>query len=293
MGRYAEPLAEVFVAFAGVGIDDKVLDVGCGPGALTKRLLSLGVEVAAIDPSPPFIEAIRARFPEIDVRIGTAEELPYDTAAFDAALAQLVVHFMKGPVVAVRQMARVTRQGGVVAAIDHGAVDEAHFVLAVAVRNGAIAGAVDERAVDDVNSRSHWRMPFQYALFTIAGVRDAAAVAMDVQRAAPFHGAAVAGAPACRLGRRRSWRQRDAQSLHRRNGLSFSMFMTGVLVIESCSEKSASGSLLSGTPTGLGRVRRRTGHVSAAPGIPRRASHGGRTPDAQRLRVQGRPQGDR
>jgi len=116
MGRYAEPLAEVFVAFAGVGIDDKVLDVGCGPGALTKRLLSLGVEVAAIDPSPPFIEAIRARFPDIDVRLGTAEELPYDTAAFDAALAQLVVHFMKGPVVAVRQMARVTRQGGVVAA---------------------------------------------------------------------------------------------------------------------------------------------------------------------------------
>ena len=34
MGRYAEPLAKVFVAFAGVGAGDKVLDVGCGPGAL-------------------------------------------------------------------------------------------------------------------------------------------------------------------------------------------------------------------------------------------------------------------
>lgn len=116
MGRYAEPLVAVFGAFAGVGVGDKVLDVGCGPGALTAHLLSVGVEVAAIDPSPPFIDAIRARFPDVDVRRGTAEELPYDTAAFDAALAQLVVHFMTDPVVGVRQMARVTRHGGVIAA---------------------------------------------------------------------------------------------------------------------------------------------------------------------------------
>lgn len=116
MGRYAEPLAEVFVAFAGVDAGDKVLDVGCGPGALTAHLLSVGAEVAAIDPSPPFIDAMRARFQDVDVRRGTAEELPYDTATFDAALAQLVVHFMTDPVVGVRQMTRVTRRGGVIAA---------------------------------------------------------------------------------------------------------------------------------------------------------------------------------
>ena len=109
-------LLRKFVAFAKVDADHRVLDVGCGPGALTAHLLSVGAEVAAIDPSPPFIEAIRARFPGIDVRLGTAEEMPYETADFDAALAQLVVHFMTDPVVAVRQMARVTRRGGVVAA---------------------------------------------------------------------------------------------------------------------------------------------------------------------------------
>src|SRR6478752_4334422 len=111
MGRYAEPLAGVFAAFAGVGVGDKVLDVGCGPGALTAHLLSVGAEMAAIDPSPPFIDAMRARFPDVDVRRGTAEELPYDTAAFDAALAQLVVHFMTEPVAGITQMARVTRRG--------------------------------------------------------------------------------------------------------------------------------------------------------------------------------------
>jgi len=116
MGRYATPLAEVFEAFAGVRQGDKVLDVGCGPGALTAHLLSIGAEVTAIDPSPPFVDAIRERFPGVDVRLGTAEELPYDTGAFDAALAQLVVHFMTDPVGAIRQMMRVTRPGGVVAA---------------------------------------------------------------------------------------------------------------------------------------------------------------------------------
>ncbi len=116
MGRYAEPLAKVFAAFAGVGAGDRVLDVGCGPGALTAHLLSLGAEVAAIDPSAPFVDAARERFPDIDVREGVAEELPYEAEAFNAALAPLVVHFMSDPVRAIRQMARVTRRGGVVAA---------------------------------------------------------------------------------------------------------------------------------------------------------------------------------
>lgn len=116
MGRYAEPLAKVFAAFSGVNAGDNVLDVGCGPGALTAHLLSVGARVSAIDPSPPFVVAIRARFPDVDVREGTAEELPYGAAAFDAALAQLVVHFMTDPVVGIGQMARVTRRGGIVAA---------------------------------------------------------------------------------------------------------------------------------------------------------------------------------
>src|SRR6201997_605947 len=116
MGRYAEPLAAVFAGFAGVGAGDRVLDVGCGVGALTAHLRSAGAEIAAIDPSPPFIDAIRMRLPDVDVRQGTAEELRYDTAAFDAALAQLVVHFMTDPVAGLRQMARVTRPAGAIPA---------------------------------------------------------------------------------------------------------------------------------------------------------------------------------
>ncbi len=95
-----------------------MLDVGCGPGALTAELVRrLGPEaVAAVDPSETFVAAVRARYAGVDVRVSAAEELPYPDGTFDAALAQLVVHFMSDPVAGLAEMARVTRADGVVAA---------------------------------------------------------------------------------------------------------------------------------------------------------------------------------
>jgi SAM-dependent methyltransferase len=72
--------------------------------------------VSAVDPSESFVEAARERFPDVTVRRASAEELPFPADAFDAALAQLVVHFMEDPVAGLREMGRVTRPGGVVAA---------------------------------------------------------------------------------------------------------------------------------------------------------------------------------
>lgn len=118
MGQYSERLAGEFVRLAGVRSGVRALDVGCGPGALTARLVSLlGADrVAAIDPSPPFVEAARTRLPGADIRLGSAEFLPFADSIFDATLAQLVVHFMADPVAGLREMSRVTRSGGVVAA---------------------------------------------------------------------------------------------------------------------------------------------------------------------------------
>ena len=67
-----------------------------------------------LDPSPPFVEAARERHPGVTVERAAAEDLPFAERAFDAALAQLVVHFMTDPVAGLREMARVTRDGGVV-----------------------------------------------------------------------------------------------------------------------------------------------------------------------------------
>ncbi|MFI5916260.1 class I SAM-dependent methyltransferase [Dactylosporangium sp. NPDC051541] len=118
MGRFSAPLATRFADLAGVVPGQRVLDVGAGTGALTNELVTrLGATaVAAVDPSEAFVAAARARFPEIDVRLGSAEHLPYQSGEFDCALAQLVVHFMADPVAGLHEMARVTRPGGVVAA---------------------------------------------------------------------------------------------------------------------------------------------------------------------------------
>ncbi len=118
MGRYSARLAPALADFAGVAAGQNVLDVGCGPGALTAVLVDrLGAgSVAAVDPSESFVAAARSRHPAVDVQRAPAESLPYDDGGFDAVLAQLVVHFMTDPVAGLREMARVARADGVVAA---------------------------------------------------------------------------------------------------------------------------------------------------------------------------------
>lgn len=118
MGRYSVPLAGQLVEFLDPPAGWRAVDVGCGPGALTALLVErLGrPAVGAIDPSEPFVRAVRERFPGLDVRHGVAEDLPYADDDFDLALAQLVVHFMTDPIAGLREMGRVTRSGGLVAA---------------------------------------------------------------------------------------------------------------------------------------------------------------------------------
>src|SRR5215468_4777796 len=118
MGLYSEPLAASFADLAGIGPGQRVLDVGCGPGALTAELMRrAGAEsVSAVDPSESFVAAAADRFPGADIRLAAAEDLPFPDGAFGAALAQLVVHFMTDPVRGLREMSRVTRPGGTVGA---------------------------------------------------------------------------------------------------------------------------------------------------------------------------------
>ena len=118
MVRYSTLLSPQMAELAGIAPDQRVLDVGCGPGALTAVLVDrVGADnVAAVDPSEPFVEAARRRFPDVDVRHAPAEALPFEDDTFDASIAQLVVHFMEDPVGGLREMRRVARPGGVVAA---------------------------------------------------------------------------------------------------------------------------------------------------------------------------------
>jgi SAM-dependent methyltransferase len=111
MGRYSSGLGAQMADLAGIAGGQRALDVGCGPGALTRELVArLGPDaVAAVDPSASFVAAARERNPGVDVRRAAAEELPFADGEFDAALAQLVVHFMADPVAGLKEMALVGR----------------------------------------------------------------------------------------------------------------------------------------------------------------------------------------
>lgn len=118
MGRYSSALASLFATFCGVEPGQRAVDVGCGPGSLTSELVKrLGApSVVAVDPSACFVEAVRERYPGVEVHRASAERLPLPARTFDAALAELVVHFMTDPVAGLREMSRVVKAGGVVAA---------------------------------------------------------------------------------------------------------------------------------------------------------------------------------
>src|SRR5689334_17932276 len=106
MGRFSQPLAVEFLAWAGRGSGPPLLDVGCGTGALTTRLVeAVGAErVSAVDPSEAFAGTLRERLPGVDVRQAPAERLPFGDDTFGAAYAQLVVHFMSDPVAGLAEM---------------------------------------------------------------------------------------------------------------------------------------------------------------------------------------------
>ena len=172
VGRYSRELARALIAAAGVSPGQRALDVGCGPGALTAELVGLLGEdqVAAVDPSKPFVEACRARLPGVRVEAGPAEALPFADDEFDHALAQLVVNFMTDPQAGVGEMARVTRPGGTVAAAVWDYAGEMIFLR----RFWDAAVAVDPSAADLDEGRS---MPFcapdeLAALWSSTGLAD-------------------------------------------------------------------------------------------------------------------------
>ena len=118
IGRYGRELAQELIRFADVHAGQQILDVGCGPGALTRQLvMAVGADkVSAIDPSPSFVQACEDRLPGVRAQVGAAETLPFANGVFDRTLAQLVVNFMTDAEAGLREMRRVTKSGGIVAA---------------------------------------------------------------------------------------------------------------------------------------------------------------------------------
>lgn len=118
IGRYAGPLGKAFAAMLPLRPGIRVLDVGCGSGALTAPLsAAVGpTAVTGLDPSPADLALCRQRVPGVELVVGTAERMSFASASFDVVAAQLVVGLVDDPVAAVAEMHRVCRPGGTVAA---------------------------------------------------------------------------------------------------------------------------------------------------------------------------------
>jgi SAM-dependent methyltransferase len=120
VGRWSRLVAPRFVAWLAVPPGSRWLDVGCGSGALTETVLldDSPANIVGVDPSADFLRyaADRISDPRASFREGNAQALPLDDAAVDVVVSGLVLNFAPDRSAALREMRRVTRHGGTVAA---------------------------------------------------------------------------------------------------------------------------------------------------------------------------------
>jgi len=120
MGRWSRELARTFVSWLDVPRGRHWLEVGCGTGALTSRILEIGgpASVVATDASPQFVTRARVALPDERAQFITANatNLPNRAAGYDVVASSLVLNFLPDPTAALRAMRSLAAKGGTVAA---------------------------------------------------------------------------------------------------------------------------------------------------------------------------------
>lgn len=119
VGRGSRHLAPVFVRFSGVRADERVLDVGCGTGHLTRGIAAAKASATGIDLSEPYVEFARSRAAgsRVTFDVGDALALPYADGDFDRTLSMLALDVLPDSGRGLAEMRRVTRVGGTVAVV--------------------------------------------------------------------------------------------------------------------------------------------------------------------------------
>lgn len=182
IGRWSRPVARRFVAWLGRPPGAYWVDVGCGTGALTEAILAQAepAEVVGVEPSEGYLAVARRQVvdPRVRFETGNAYHLPVGSAASDAVVSGLVLNFIPDASMALTEMARVTKAGGIIAAYVWDYADKMELMRYF--WDAAVALKPEDRRFDEGVRFPICRPEPLRDLFAGAGLLDVETSAIDV-----------------------------------------------------------------------------------------------------------------
>ncbi len=124
---FSEAVREKAISIAGVKPSELAADIGAGTGFITEGLIQRGLRVIAVDQSEAMLREMRKKFQGIDTidyRVGEAENLPIEDKGVDYVFANMFLHHVENPPVAIKEMTRILKHGGMLIVTD---ADEHNF----------------------------------------------------------------------------------------------------------------------------------------------------------------------
>jgi trans-aconitate methyltransferase len=108
-GRFVADLAGGVFDLLSPAPNERILDLGCGDGALTAKIAARGAPVVGVDSSPSMVEAAKAL--GLDARVASGDELPFEQE-FDAVFSNAALHWMRNQEAVLSSVHRALKPGG-------------------------------------------------------------------------------------------------------------------------------------------------------------------------------------